>query len=88
MTSLAEYRALFDLTATRAVVIGAGSGIGDASARALAAHGAAVVCADLAVDAAQSTADAITAAPRYSWGVGAGQPAGCRPRGSGDGQEG
>ena len=61
MTSLAEYRALFDLAGTRAVVIGAGSGIGDASARALAAHGAAVTCADLDVDAAQRTADAIGA---------------------------
>lgn len=59
MTTLAEYRSLFDLTGRRAAVIGAGSGLGEASARALAAHGAAVTCADLDATAAQCTADAI-----------------------------
>lgn len=59
MTSLAEYRTLFDLSGTRAVVIGAGSGIGAAAARALAAHGAAVTCADLDAHAARVTADSI-----------------------------
>lgn len=61
MTSLAEYRALFDLAGTQAVVIGAGSGIGEATARALAAHGAAVTCADLDVGTALATADSIDA---------------------------
>ena len=61
MTSLADFRALFDLAGARAVVIGAGSGLGEASARALAAHGAAVTCADLDLEAAQSTADGIVA---------------------------
>lgn len=50
------YRALFDLGGRRAVVIGAGSGIGQAGARGLAAHGASVVCADLSGAAAEDTA--------------------------------
>ncbi|MEU9004634.1 SDR family oxidoreductase [Streptomyces sp. NPDC048551] len=54
---------LFRLDGRRAVVIGAGSGIGAACARALAAHGAAVVCADLDLAAATSTAAAIGAEP-------------------------
>ena len=58
-TSLEQYRELFDLTGKTAIVVGAASGIGEASARALAAHGAQVVCADLNVEAAQSVADAI-----------------------------
>lgn len=61
MTSLAEFRNLFDLGGSRAIVIGAGSGLGEASARALAAHGAAVTCADLDAVAAQATADGIAA---------------------------
>ena len=48
-------------TAARAVVVGAGSGIGRESALALAAHGAAVVCADRDLTAAEETA-----APRPS----------------------
>jgi NAD(P)-dependent dehydrogenase (short-subunit alcohol dehydrogenase family) len=43
---LARYRDLFDLTGKTAVVLGAASGIGKASAEALAALGAAVICAD------------------------------------------
>lgn len=54
---------LFRLDGRRAVVIGAGSGIGAACARALAAHGAAVVCADLDLAAATSTATTIGAEP-------------------------
>ncbi|MFI7419835.1 SDR family NAD(P)-dependent oxidoreductase [Nonomuraea sp. NPDC049684] len=50
------YDALFRLDGRRAVVIGAGSGIGRESAFALAAHGASVVCADRDLDAAQETA--------------------------------
>src|SRR5262245_20033979 len=45
-----------------ALVTGAASGIGRATARLLAAHGAAVVCADLNAAGARETADAITAA--------------------------
>ena len=43
-------------TGARAVVVGAGSGIGRESALALAAHGAEVVCADRDLAAAQGTA--------------------------------
>ena len=42
-----DYARLFRLDGRRAVVVGAGSGIGREAARALAAHGADVVCADL-----------------------------------------
>ncbi|MGW3351101.1 SDR family oxidoreductase [Nonomuraea rubra] len=41
------------------VVTGAGSGIGRATARAFAAHGAEVVCADIDIDAAKRVADGI-----------------------------
>ncbi len=49
------------MTGKRAVVIGAGSGIGEAGALALAAHGAEVLCADLSEEAAAGTADLISA---------------------------
>ena len=52
---------LFDLSKQVAIVTGGGNGIGKASARMLAAHGATVVIADLKADAAQQAADAITA---------------------------
>jgi len=42
------YRRLFDLSGKTALVLGAASGIGKASAEALAALGAAVICADKA----------------------------------------
>jgi NAD(P)-dependent dehydrogenase (short-subunit alcohol dehydrogenase family) len=51
----AHYAQLFRLDGRRAVVLGAGSGIGRESARALAAHGAEVVSADLDVAAARET---------------------------------
>lgn len=51
-----DYTRLFRLDGRRAVVVGAGSGIGRESALALAAHGAEVVCADRDLDAAQGTA--------------------------------
>jgi len=60
MESYDAYGRLFDLTGKRAVVIGAGSGIGEAGALALGAHGADVLCADLAGDAASSVADVIS----------------------------
>lgn len=62
MTGSNPYGSLFDLTGKRVVVIGAGSGIGEAGALALGAHGAEVLCADLSADAAERTASAITAA--------------------------
>ncbi|MGW0481892.1 SDR family NAD(P)-dependent oxidoreductase [Nonomuraea sp. NPDC003214] len=51
------YERLFRLDGRRAVVIGAGSGIGRESALALAAHGADVVCADRDLAAATATAE-------------------------------
>ncbi|NRQ37621.1 SDR family oxidoreductase [Nonomuraea sp. NN258] len=52
------YERLFRLDGRRAVVIGAGSGIGRESALALAAHGARVVCADRDLESAGETAGA------------------------------
>ncbi|MBF6327716.1 SDR family NAD(P)-dependent oxidoreductase [Nocardia transvalensis] len=52
----ADYRALFRLDGKRALVIGAGSGIGRESALALAALGAEVVCADIDAAKAEETA--------------------------------
>ena len=46
---LARYRGLFDLTGRTAVVLGAASGIGKASAEVLTALGAKVICADRVV---------------------------------------
>ena len=53
-----DYGRLFRLDGRRAVVVGAASGIGREAARALAAHGAEVVCADLDLAGAAATADA------------------------------
>ena len=50
------------------VVVGAGSGIGVATAKRVAAEGAHVVCADLNIDGAQATADALT--QTYGPGIG------------------
>jgi NAD(P)-dependent dehydrogenase (short-subunit alcohol dehydrogenase family) len=49
------------LTGKTAIVTGAGSGIGAASAQRFAVEGAAVVCADIRMARAQETADAIIA---------------------------
>lgn len=57
-----DYRKLFDLTGKQALVVGAGSGIGEAAAHGLAAHGAHVLCGDLNMDAARKVADEIKAA--------------------------
>jgi NAD(P)-dependent dehydrogenase (short-subunit alcohol dehydrogenase family) len=54
-----DYRALFELGGRKAVVVGAGSGIGAASAEGLAAFGAEVICADLNEPSARATADRI-----------------------------
>ncbi|WP_020663515.1 SDR family NAD(P)-dependent oxidoreductase [Amycolatopsis benzoatilytica] len=50
-----NYADLFRMDGQRAVVLGAGSGIGREAARALAAQGASVVCADRDFAAAQET---------------------------------
>jgi rhamnulose-1-phosphate aldolase/alcohol dehydrogenase len=50
------------------VVIGAGSGIGKATAHRVAAEGAHVVCADLSLEAAQQTADELI--KKYGVGIG------------------
>jgi len=57
-----EYAGLFRLDGRVALVIGSGSGIGQAAARALAAQGAAVVAADLALERAEATAALIRGA--------------------------
>lgn len=51
---------LFDLTGRTAVVVGAGSGLGQASAIGLADAGAHVVAADLNVEGAEATVDLIS----------------------------
>lgn len=54
-----NYRQLFDLSGRTAVVLGAGSGIGQACAHALGSLGAHVVCADRDAEGARSTANDI-----------------------------
>lgn len=56
LTAPIDYSRMFRLDGRRAVVIGAGSGIGRESALALAANGADVVCADRDRAAAEETA--------------------------------
>jgi NAD(P)-dependent dehydrogenase (short-subunit alcohol dehydrogenase family) len=53
---MSGYDNLFRLDGRRAVVVGAGSGIGRECARALAAHGAEVICADRNAEGAAETA--------------------------------
>jgi NAD(P)-dependent dehydrogenase (short-subunit alcohol dehydrogenase family) len=52
---------LFRLDGRSALVVGAGSGIGEAIAFGLATFGASVICADSRLDAATATAEAMTA---------------------------
>ncbi|UCH26574.1 MAG: SDR family oxidoreductase [Trueperaceae bacterium] len=54
-----DYLKLFDLSGKQALVIGAGSGIGQAAAQGLAAFGAQLACADLEADAAMHSAELI-----------------------------
>ncbi len=56
-----DYPSLFRLDGRRALVVGAGSGIGKASAEALASFGAVVTCADVDLPAAERTAETIRA---------------------------
>lgn len=56
-----DYRSLFDLKGRTALVVGAASGIGQASAQALAAHGARVYCADINATDAEACAQTIRA---------------------------
>ena len=57
-----DYRSLFRLDGKSALVVGAGSGIGQASAQGLAAFGASVICADVKLEDAQTTANSIHSA--------------------------
>jgi NAD(P)-dependent dehydrogenase (short-subunit alcohol dehydrogenase family) len=56
---LFDYKKLFDLSGRKAFVVGAGSGIGEAAALGLAAHGAHVICGDLNEEAAERIAETI-----------------------------
>lgn len=58
-SALTRYRTLFDLSGRRALVVGAGSGIGAAVARGLAAFGAQVRCADVDLAAAERVAEGV-----------------------------
>jgi NAD(P)-dependent dehydrogenase (short-subunit alcohol dehydrogenase family) len=57
-----DYKKLFDLSGKAAVVIGAGSGIGRASAEAIGSLGARVICADADLVGAEAAAAGIVAA--------------------------
>lgn len=61
-----NFRALFDLGGRVALVVGAGSGIGQASAEAMAAFGAHVVCADVNAADAEGVAQRIRGAGRHA----------------------
>jgi NAD(P)-dependent dehydrogenase (short-subunit alcohol dehydrogenase family) len=59
---MTDYRRLFDLSGRKALVLGAGSGIGKASAEALGALGAETHCADIDRATAEATAVGIRGA--------------------------
>lgn len=56
---MTDYTKLFDMSGRTALVVGAGSGIGQAAAQGLAAFGARTLCADLNLAGAEATAAAI-----------------------------
>lgn len=68
MSTAESIRESFDLSGRVAVVTGAGSGIGRATAEVLAGSGAAVYCADVREDAAQEAAADITGAGGIAFG--------------------
>jgi NAD(P)-dependent dehydrogenase (short-subunit alcohol dehydrogenase family) len=57
--NVTNYQQLFNLSGQHALIIGAGSGIGQASALGLAAHGAKVICADIHLEKVSSTVEMI-----------------------------
>jgi NAD(P)-dependent dehydrogenase (short-subunit alcohol dehydrogenase family) len=59
---MTNYKAMFNLDGRNALVVGAGSGIGQAAALGLAAHGAHVVCADVNEAASAETLAQLQAA--------------------------
>lgn len=61
---MTPYHKLFDLSGRHALIIGAGSGIGEAVAQGLAAFGARVTCADVNEEAAGRVAEGIGDAVR------------------------
>lgn len=67
---MTDYPALFRLEGRTALVAGAASGIGAASAEALAAFGARVICADLRAEGAAETAARIRRSGGSAEGVG------------------
>ena len=56
---MVDYRSIFDLHGRTALVVGAGSGLGQASAAGLAAFGAFVYCADIKPDGVEETVNMI-----------------------------
>ena len=54
-----DYRSMFDLAGKKALVVGAGRGIGEAGAHGLAAFGAKVFCADVDGETAENTLEVI-----------------------------
>jgi NAD(P)-dependent dehydrogenase (short-subunit alcohol dehydrogenase family) len=60
-TDMQDYKKLFDLSGRTAVVLGAASGIGQASAFAISALGAHVICADRDEEGVRDTAEQIAA---------------------------
>jgi NAD(P)-dependent dehydrogenase (short-subunit alcohol dehydrogenase family) len=63
---LQTYRALFSLEGKTALVLGAASGIGKAAAEAMAALGAAVICADRDPAGVEATAGGLKASGRFA----------------------
>ena len=57
-----DYKNMFDLSGKHALVVGGGSGIGEAASLALAAHGATVHCADIKAEAGADTCAQIKSA--------------------------